>query len=60
MDGTTFAQLTVCQKDAGAVLPHLEGVALFDVSFTHFAVADMQMPGYTVDIEVSDKEGGTR
>ncbi len=60
MDGTTFTQLTVCQEDAGAVFPYLEGIAFLYVSFTYFTVADMQMSGYTVDIEVGDKEGGTR
>lgn len=60
MDGTAFAQFPIYQENAGSVFPDLEGIAFLNVSFAHFAIADMKMSGNSVDINVGDKEGGAR
>jgi hypothetical protein len=54
MDGTAFAQFPIYQENAGSVFPDLEGIAFLNVSFTHLAVADVNMSRDAADIDVGD------
>ncbi len=60
MNGTAFVHFPIHQEDAGSVFPDLEGISFLNVSFAHLAIADMKMPGDTVDIYVGNKESGAR
>lgn len=60
MDGAALVQLAVGEKDAGAVVAYLEGVAIFNVLFAHLTVGDTEMPGDTVDIGCGDEKARSR
>ncbi len=57
MDRTAPAQFAICEKNAGTILPNLEGVAFLYISFPHFSVAELKMSGDAVDIYGGNKEG---
>jgi hypothetical protein len=56
MDGTAFTQLAVRQENTGAIFPDFEGIPFLYVSLPHLTVADMEMSGYTIDINCGDKK----
>jgi hypothetical protein len=56
MDRTPFAQPAVGEEDTGTILPDFKGIPVFDIFFSHLAVAELKMAGQAIDIGCGDKE----
>ncbi len=56
MNGTALIQLAVRQENTGAIFPDFKGISLLYVSLPHLTVTDMEMSGYTIDINCGNKK----
>lgn len=58
MNTTSFIEPSIDEENAGAVRLHLKGILTFNISLTNLTVANVKMPGNTVNIRCGDIEGG--